>query len=131
LHRILFRKFFVDAPSDVHDRTRDFWATALTARPHRGVKYPEYHWFEHPAALLQVFVQDVGTASPRYHIDIETDNVEAEVARLLAAGAQVISRHEEWVVLSDPAGLLFCVVPEDGDGFAEKSTVVGDAETDP
>jgi hypothetical protein len=126
MHRILLRKFFIDAPTAVHDRTRDFWVTALAAQPHRGVKYPEYHWFEHPASLAQIFVQDVGTASARYHLDIETDDVGAEVGRLLAAGAHEVERHEGWVVLRDPAGLLFCVVPEDGDGFAERATVVDD-----
>ena len=126
MHRILLRKVFFDAPAEVHDRTRDFWVTALAAQPHRGVKYPEYHWFEHPASLAQILVQDVGTAAARYHVDIETDDVEAEVRRLLAAGAQEVERHESWVVLRDPAGLLFCVVPEEGDGFAEKSTVVED-----
>ncbi len=126
MHRILLRKFFIDAPAEVHDRTRDFWVTALAAQPHRGVKYPEYHWFEHPASVAQVFVQDVGSASARYHLDIETDNVEAEVTRLLAAGAQEVERHEGWVVLRDPAGLLFCVVPEEGEGFAEQSTVIED-----
>jgi catechol 2,3-dioxygenase-like lactoylglutathione lyase family enzyme len=126
VHRILLRKFFIDAPAEVHDRTRDFWATALAAQPHQGVKYPEYHWFEHPAALMQVFVQDIGPASARYHVDIETDDIEAEVTRLLAAGAEVVDRQDGWVVLRDPAGLLFCVVPAEGDGFAEKSTVVED-----
>lgn len=124
MHRILLRKIFVDVPSDVHDRTRDFWATALAAQAHRGVNYPEYHWLEHPATLGPVLVQNVGDAPARYHLDIETDDVEAEVARLRAAGASEVDRHGDWVVLRDPAGLLFCVIPEEGDGFAEKSTVI-------
>jgi hypothetical protein len=128
MHRILLRKFFIDAPAEVHDRTRDFWVTALGAQAHRGANYPEYHWFEHPAALVEVFVQDIGTAPARYHVDIETDKVEAEVTRLVAAGASEVERHAEWVVLRDPAGLLFCVVPETGDGFAQVSTVVGNPE---
>jgi len=126
MHRILLRRLYVDAPSEVYERTRDFWATALVAQPHRGVNYPEFHWLEHPAALGQVLVQDIGATPSRYHVDIETDDVEAEVARLLAAGAYEVDRQGNWVVLRDPAGLFFCVVPEDGDGFAESSTVVGD-----
>jgi Glyoxalase-like domain len=71
-----------------------------------------------------VLVQNVGDAPARYHLDIETDDVEAEVARLRAPGASEVDRHGDWVVLRDPAGLLFCVIPEEGDGFAEKSTVI-------
>jgi catechol 2,3-dioxygenase-like lactoylglutathione lyase family enzyme len=126
MHRILLRKFYIDAPAEVYDRTRDFWATALAAQAHRGVKYPEYHWFDHPASLVQVFVQDIGSTPARYHVDIETDDVEAEVSRLLAAGAVEIDRQGTWVVMRDPAGLLFCVIPEEGDGFAERSTLVED-----
>jgi catechol 2,3-dioxygenase-like lactoylglutathione lyase family enzyme len=126
MHRILLRKIFVDAPADVHDRTRDFWATALAGPAHRGVNHPEYHWLENPATPNRLLVQNIGDATARYHVDIETDDVEAEVARLIAAGAEEVDRQGDWVVLRDPAGLLFCIVPEEGDGFAEGATVIED-----
>ena len=50
MHRILLRTFVIDVPAEVYDRTREFWATALAADALSGVKYPEYHCFEHPAA---------------------------------------------------------------------------------
>jgi hypothetical protein len=81
--------------------------------------------FEHPAALGTVMIQDVGTAAARVHLDIESDDIGAEVARLVAAGAVEVERHEEWVVLRDPAGLLFCVVPGEGEDFVALSTEVG------
>ena len=123
MHRILLRTIVVDAPSASYDATRDFWATALGAQAHRGVKYPEYHWLEHPASAGPVLVQDIGTAGARFHLDIETDDIAAEVARLVSAGAVEVERHDPWVVLRDPAGLLFCVVPA-GDAFAEAATEV-------
>jgi hypothetical protein len=126
MHRILLRTIVIDVPSEVHDSARDFWATAMAATPHRSKKYPEDHWFEHPAASVKMLLQNIGSTPARYHLDIETDDVEAEVARLIAAGASEVDRQGNWVVLRDPAGLLFCVVPEEGDGFAENSTVVGD-----
>jgi catechol 2,3-dioxygenase-like lactoylglutathione lyase family enzyme len=125
MHRILLRKLFVDVPSDVHDRSFDFWVNALAANPRRGTQFPEYHLLRGAAALGPVWVQDIGTAPARYHVDIETDDVRAEVARLLAAGASEVERQGDWVVMQDPAGLLFCVIPEEGDGFAERSIVVG------
>ena len=48
---------------------------------------------------------------PRIHLDIETDDVAAEVARLVALGATIVDEPEGFVVLDDPAGLVFCVVP--------------------
>jgi catechol 2,3-dioxygenase-like lactoylglutathione lyase family enzyme len=51
---------------------------------------------------------------PRIHLDLYTDDQEGEVERLLAIGA---TRHprtpgpeEDFVVLEDPEGNLFCVV---------------------
>ncbi|WP_392425725.1 VOC family protein [Barrientosiimonas humi] len=61
--------------------------------------------------------------SPRVHLDIETDDVEAEVARVTALGATVHERREGYVILADPGGLLFCVVPvQTGDAFAQQAT---------
>ena len=56
-------------------------------------------------------VQRTGSGTPpRWHVDVETDDIPAEVARLEALGA---TRHRDmgsfWQML-DPAGLVFCVV---------------------
>jgi glyoxalase superfamily protein len=52
---------------------------------------------------------------PRYHVDIETDDVGAETARLLALGATEVARHDGWLVLRAPGGHLCCVVPVQSD----------------
>jgi len=57
----------------------------------------------------------------RLHLDIETDDVEAEVRRLEALGAQVKQRIRRHVVMRAPGGHTFCVVPvarSDFDGSA-------------
>jgi hypothetical protein len=36
------------------------------------------------------------------------------VARLVALGATVVDDGEQWAVLRDPSGLVFCVVPDPG-----------------
>jgi hypothetical protein len=46
----------------------------------------------------------------RVHIDIETDDIPAEVARLEQLGASVVDRLERWVVMRAPSGQRFCVV---------------------
>jgi predicted enzyme related to lactoylglutathione lyase len=46
----------------------------------------------------------------RVHLDIETDDVEAEVKRLVALGATEVERIRTWVVMQAPTGQRFCVV---------------------
>lgn len=58
---------------------------------------------------LQIEVQKVEHAS-RVHIDIETDNIEAEVKRLEALGAKRVSDIRGWVVMEAPTGQRFCVI---------------------
>jgi hypothetical protein len=126
MHRILLRTIVLDFAPEVHDEALAFWEQALcgTARP--GSVHPEYHVVEHPAALGPVIVQRLGAGPSRVHLDIESDEPAAEVARLLDAGATLVERHEDWTVLADPAGVLFCVVPAEGDDFAGRATVVGE-----
>jgi predicted enzyme related to lactoylglutathione lyase len=47
---------------------------------------------------------------PRIHLDIESDDVAAEVARVVALGATVLEERDGYTVLLDPGGLVFCVV---------------------
>ena len=119
------RTIVFDFAPGAHDVGRDFWRVALAADIRRGNNYPEYHVLEHPAALGPVLVQQLGEGESRIHLDIETDDCEAEVSRLVAAGATIAQRHAEWTVLRDPAGVLFCVVPADSEDFAEHAHPVG------
>jgi glyoxalase superfamily protein len=56
-----------------------------------------------------VLVQQVDHES-RVHLDVETDDVEAEVARLEALGAKRVAKVRTWWVLEAPTGQRFCVV---------------------
>jgi hypothetical protein len=53
--------------------------------------------------------------APRYHVDIETDDVDAEVARLTALGALEESRWLDGHTLRAPGGHLLCVIPVHSD----------------
>ena len=123
-HRILLRTVVFDFDPDSHDAALEFWQTALDAEVRRGTQYPEYHVLEHPAALGQVMVQSLTRGSSRIHLDLETDDMQAEVDRLVAAGATIVQRHREWTVLEDPAGLLFCVVPAVSGDFDQVARIV-------
>ena len=44
------------------------------------------------------------------HLDIESDDIEAEVRRLEALGATKIEAIRTWVVMAAPTGHRFCVI---------------------
>lgn len=124
-HRILLREVVIDVPAEVFGATRDFWAGALGARPRRLDDYPEFTALDDAAALPFVGLQELGEGPARLHLDIETDDVDAEVARLRSLGAVELRRVATWVMLRDPAGLVFCVVEIESPDFAERSREVG------
>ena len=62
-----------------------------------------------------MLLQKVPHAS-RVHLDIETDDIEAEAARLVALGAKRIEKIKTWWVMEAPSGHRFCVVRPQRDG---------------
>lgn len=124
MHRILLREVVIDAPSDVFDATRDFWAGALDTRAQLVQEFPEFTALNEPASRSWVGLQDIGDAPARLHLDIETDDVEAEVARLIRLGAVKVTDGRTWVVMRDPAGLLFDVVPYESPWFDQHARTV-------
>jgi hypothetical protein len=58
--------------------------------------------------------------APRVHLDIETDDQEAERARLEGLGATTLERCDHgWIVMEAPTGHRFCLVASQTRGFAE------------
>lgn len=59
-------------------------------------------------------VPDPTPGKNKVHLDLHADDKEAEVARVVAAGATEVERNSfgpefEWVVLTDPEGNAFCI----------------------
>src|SRR6478752_6138151 len=123
-HRIVLREVVIDVPTRDLDAATAFWAAALATEARPLKDYTEFVALTDPAAGCVVGLQDIGSDVARYHVDIESDDVEAEVARLLRLGATEVSRHLSWVVLRDPAGLLVCVVPPDTADFDQRARTV-------
>ncbi|HRN61694.1 MAG TPA: VOC family protein, partial [Luteimonas sp.] len=70
-----------------------------------------YDKFEPGPGGLHIEVQKVAHPS-RVHLDIETDDIEAEVRRLEALGAKRVQQvRNRWWVMEAPTGHRFCVVP--------------------
>lgn len=109
MHRSRLTAALIDVPARDYERETDFWSGALGATVDPDTEDPDYAELGEPIPGLMVMVQRVDDVA-RLHLDIETDDVEAEVARLEALGASRVRPVKSWWVMRDPAGLLFCVV---------------------
>ena len=69
---------------------------------------------------LHIEVQSVEHES-RLHLDIETDDIEAEVGRLEALGAKRVKQVRTWWIMEAPTGQRFCVVRPQRDDFPSRS----------
>ena len=107
MHRSRVAVVLIDHPEESYDAAAGFWAAV------RGTdRGPEGPPADEPYGGVLLELQRTGAGTPpRVHLDIETDDVEAEVARLTGIGATVAEQHEGYTVLHDPGGLVFCVVP--------------------
>jgi hypothetical protein len=59
----------------------------------------------------------------RVHLDIETDDIEAEATRLEGLGAKKVTRFPRWWVMEAPTGQRFCVVRPQREDFADHANV--------
>jgi len=109
-HRSRLCAAYIDVPRDDYDKTVEFWSKSLDREAEVDPDDPVYSSLGEATPGVELGVQAVGDDTPRIHLDIETDDIEAEVARLTALGASVLDRIQGWVVMRDPVGIVFCVV---------------------
>lgn len=113
----------IDCKTADVDAAADFWGKAL-GRP-VDLAHPSsrgnYRMLATPPDEPIVEIQRVEHES-RVHLDIETDNIPAEVARLSQLGAKVVNHLERWVVMEAPTGQRFCVVRVQRPDFPKNAT---------
>jgi predicted enzyme related to lactoylglutathione lyase len=123
MHRSRINGILIDCNVEDIAAAANFWAGAL-GRPidsdHPGTR-EDYVMLETPPDEISVQIQRVDHES-RIHIDIETDDIPAEVARLEKLGAVIHERKERWVVMRAPSGQRFCVVRVQRAGFPKGGT---------
>jgi predicted enzyme related to lactoylglutathione lyase len=122
MHHSRLCAVLIDCKTSDLDEAARFWAGAL-GRP-LDLGHPSsrgnYRMLETPSDEPIVEIQRVDHES-RVHIDIETDNIPAEVERLQKLGAVVVGRLERWVVMQAPTGQRFCVVRVQRPGFPKNA----------
>lgn len=110
MHRSRLCAFVIDCGSEDIDVAASFWGRALGKEVEPAAEdagpYRELKTGEGESILL---VQKVNHPS-RIHLDIEADDMEAEVKRLEALGAKRVEFVKRWWVMEAPTGHRFCVV---------------------
>jgi predicted enzyme related to lactoylglutathione lyase len=110
MHRSRLSTFVIDCKVSDLPAAAEFWSKALGRElqpPDPGD--PNYRQLDssddEPIVLLQQVDHD-----SRIHLDIEADDLEAEVARLEKLGAKRIRFLKRWWLMQAPTGQVFCVV---------------------
>ena len=104
-----------------HDESLAFWSGVTGVTPTQEADEP--YSAIGPIGTLNLEVQRLGEGTPaRIHLDIESDNPSAEIDRLIRLGATPVQREEDFAIMQDPGGLLFCVVPvQTGERFEREA----------
>jgi hypothetical protein len=68
------------------------WQAACGQPLEQDDELPEYHGANWPGHDLLLLVQRLGSGQARVHLDIRTDDVDAEVTRLEKLGARRVQR---------------------------------------
>ncbi len=109
MHRSRLSTFVIDCRTKEVKAAARFWAAALGRKVKDTVDEPGYLELESRDTEPILLVQAVDHES-RIHLDIESDDLEAEVKRLEALGARRVAFVKRWWVLEAPTGQRFCVV---------------------
>nr|WP_302504555.1 VOC family protein [Geoalkalibacter halelectricus] len=109
MHRSRLGNVVIDCQTDDLLSDARFWSATLGyPLPQNLDAASNFIQLVTPVGEVQVIIQRV-RHEPRAHLDIETDSIDLEVARLERLGATVVSRNNGWVVMQAPSGHRFCV----------------------
>jgi len=123
MHKSRLGNIVIDCKTNDLLSEAQFWSSAL------GYPLPQdldtasnFIQLVTPPGEVQIIIQRVSHKA-RAHLDIETDSIESEVARLEGLGAAVASRNDGWVVMQAPSGHRFCVGSPYRGGFEQGANV--------
>lgn len=123
MHRSRLAGFIIDCQTDDVEKAAGFWSRALglPLKEFTG-NDPGYRSLQNAQGDLYVQIQQVQHAS-RVHLDIESDDLEAEAARLESLGAKRVANVKSWIVMEAPTGQRFCIVRPESARFASEANL--------
>jgi predicted enzyme related to lactoylglutathione lyase len=123
MHKSKLGGFIIDCQTRDLAAAADFWGAALgmPVKELPGAEGELYRRLEDGPVGLHIEVQKVEHPS-RVHLDIEADDIEAEVRRLEGLGAKRLEQVQTWWVMEAPTGQRFCVVQASSGEFDVQAT---------
>jgi predicted enzyme related to lactoylglutathione lyase len=122
MHKSRLAGFIIDCRTDDLKSAATFWSQALGMEMLglAGEQGEKYVRLVEPEEQYHLEVQAVAHES-RVHLDIESDDIEAEARRLEALGAKRVAKVHTWVVMQAPTGQKFCIVRPQTTDFAKRA----------
>lgn len=122
MHKSRLCALVIDCHTDDLEGATRFWSEALgyDREANSDPEIADYAVLATPPTEVKLLLQRVEHPS-RVHLDIETDDIDKEVARLEQLGAKQVGRVKRWVVMEAPSGHRFCVVRPQRPDFAENA----------
>jgi predicted enzyme related to lactoylglutathione lyase len=121
MHRSRLAGFIIDCQTGDLEGAAGFWSQALgLAFKKNAPADPDYISLENAQGDMYVQVQKVQHPS-RVHLDIESDDLEAETRRLESLGARRVANVKSWIVMEAPTGQRFCIVNPESARFASEA----------
>ena len=106
----------LDIPASSYDLESRFWRELTGWEERRSAVSTDFHSLLRPEGHpLRLLLQRLGerTGTTRAHLDWATTDRDAETARHVTLGAQVVDVRPQWTVLADPVGRLYCITDRD------------------
>ncbi|MDH3380189.1 MAG: VOC family protein [Gammaproteobacteria bacterium] len=105
MHKSRLGALIIDCQFDDLRSDAKFWSAAFGQKAESADEQvdPKYVRLGRDSPDVRILLQQVDHPS-RVHIDIETDDLDAEVERLQRIGAALVERRPKWVVLEAPSG---------------------------
>jgi len=129
MHKSRLGALVIDCETEDLDGAAAFWGEALGCEVRARDAEPAdkyYRRLEVGGDEVKMLVQKVDHPG-RVHLDIETDDIDAEVARLERLGAKKVEKVRSFWVMEAPSGHRFCVVAPQRPGFEDAANVWEDA----
>jgi len=111
MHRSRLSALLIDTPNSQAAVSAAFWSAALGVPVHSPPGEPQFNTLSNSVPDLVTAAEQSIDGEARYHVDIETNDVSAEVARLIKLGAVEGASWQGCHTLRVPGGHLLCVIP--------------------
>jgi predicted enzyme related to lactoylglutathione lyase len=118
MHQSRLCQVIIDCQASDLSEAAKFWSGALglAVGPSEQPASEKYVMLGSGKEDFRVLLQKVDHPS-RVHLDIETDDVDREAARLEKLGAKRVEKIQTWWIMEAPSGHRFCVVRQQHERF--------------